>query len=68
MPAASAGYWQAYEITFLARERLRVASRDFVRIQEYQDLYIERMREAVVIQENPCPGGERIAKWYLCEP
>jgi hypothetical protein len=68
VPAAAAGYWQAYEITFLARERLRVASRDFVRIQEYQDLFIERMREALVIQENPCPGGERIAQWYLCKP
>jgi hypothetical protein len=68
VPVASAGYWQAYEITFLARERVRVASRDFVRIQEYQDLFIERMREALVIQENPCPGGEQIAKWYLCAP
>ena len=46
VPVASAGYWQAYEITFLSRERLRVASRDFVRIQEYQDLFIERMRDA----------------------
>ncbi len=68
VPVASAGYWQAYEITFLSRERLRVASRDFVRIQEYQNLFIERMRDAMVIQENPCPGGERIATWYLCAP
>ena len=50
----------------VSRERLRVASRDFVRILEYQSLFIERMREAMVIQENLCPGGERIAAWYLC--
>ena len=68
VPVASAGYWQAYEMTFLSRERLRVASRDFVRIQEYQDLFIERMRDAMVIQEQSCPGGERIANWYLCGP
>jgi hypothetical protein len=68
VPVASAGYWQAYEITCLARERVRVASRDFVRIQEYQNLFLERMRDAMVIQENPCPGGERIAAWYLCAP
>jgi hypothetical protein len=68
VPVASAGYWQAYEVTFLARERVRVASRDFVRIQEYQDLFVERNRDAWVIQENPCPGGERIATWYLCGP
>ena len=68
VPVAAAGYWQAYEITFLARERVRVASRDFVRIQQYQDLFIERLRDALVIQENPCPGGERVAAWYLCSP
>ena len=68
VPVASAGYWQAYEITFLARERVRVASMDFVRIQEYQDLFIERLRDALVVQQNPCADGEPVATWYLCRP
>jgi hypothetical protein len=68
VPVASAGYWQAYEITFLAQERVRVASMDFVRIQEYQDLFIERLHDALVVQQNPCADGERVATWYLCRP
>ena len=68
VPVASAGYWQAYVATFLAQERVRVASNDFVRIQEYQDLFFERLRDARVLEERPCPGGERVARWYLCNP
>ncbi len=68
VPAAAAGYWQAYVATFLTRERVRVASSDFVRIQEYQDLFLARLRDAVVVQEQPCPGGERVDRWYLCKP
>ena len=41
---------------------------DFVRIQEYQDLFFERLRDARVLEERPCPGGERVARWYLCNP
>ena len=68
VPVASAGYWQAYVATFVAQERVRVASNDFVRIQEYQDLFIERLRDARVLEDHPCPGGERVARWYLCPP
>jgi hypothetical protein len=68
VPVASAGYWEAYAVTFLAQERVRVASSDFVRIQEYQDLFIERFRDAVAVENSPCPGGERVARWYLCKP
>ncbi len=68
VPVASAGYWRAYVVTFLTKERVRVASSDFVRIQEYQDLFGERIHDAVMIQDVPCPGGERVADWYLCKP
>lgn len=67
IPVAAAGYWQAYEVTFLARERVRVASNDVVRIQEYQDLFLDPMRDGVVIAERPCPGGKRVGEWYLCK-
>ncbi len=35
---AKAPYWIAYKLTFLAREKLKVASTDVVRISEYQKL------------------------------
>jgi hypothetical protein len=68
IPVASAGYWRAYVIAFLAGERVRVASNDLVRIQEYQDLFVEQMSKAVVISEKPCPDGEAVASLYLCKP
>jgi hypothetical protein len=71
VPVATAGYWRAYLVTFLTDERVRVASSDFVRIQEYQNLFADRPRDAVVISESECPGGERgerVARWYLCKP
>jgi hypothetical protein len=68
VPVASAGYWEAYVTTFIAQERVRVASSDFVRIQEYQDLFFERMGDARLLQRDPCPEGERVARWYLCNP
>jgi len=68
VPVASAEYWLAYVATFVAQERVRVASGDFVRIQEYQDLFSERFRDALTVESQPCPGGERVAKWYLCKP
>jgi hypothetical protein len=68
VPVAAAGYWEAYVATFLAQERVRVASTDFIRIQAYQDLLRERLSEARLVENRPCPGGEMIARWYLCKP
>jgi hypothetical protein len=55
-------------VTFLAREQVQVASTDFVRIQEYQDLFSARLRESVYVEDLPCAAAERVAKWYLCPP
>jgi hypothetical protein len=63
--AAYAPYWTAYAVTFMAGERVKVASTDFVRIQEYQSFALSRP-DVVDIREQPCAGGERIARWYLC--
>jgi hypothetical protein len=68
IPVAAAGYWRAYIIAFLAREQVRVASNDFVRIQKYQELFADHLSEAVVISESPCVGGEPVASLYLCKP
>jgi hypothetical protein len=67
VPVAAGNYWEAYITTFVARERVRVTS-DFVRIQEYQDLFVEHLSDARVLAHAPCPGGERVARWFLCRP
>lgn len=63
---AEAGYWRAYKVTFLARERVKIASTDVVRIDEYQRLAREAGPALVRISEEPCPGGEAVSVWYLC--
>ena len=65
---ATAGYWDAYVITFLARERLTVASKDFVRIDEYQETFLERIASAVIISDRPCGQGRPIGRFYICAP
>jgi len=62
-----APYWRAYKLSFLTQERITSASTDVIRITEYQ----ERAASAgslIRLQESPCPGGQQVAGWYLCEP
>ena len=59
--AAIADYWHAYLVTFVARERVRVASSDFVRIQEYQDAFEQQAPPRVVLLEKPCTGGRVVS-------
>jgi hypothetical protein len=63
---AEAGYWRAYKVTFLAQERVKIASTEIIRITEYQQLAREAGAGLVRIGEQPCPGGERVSLWYLC--
>ena len=63
---AEAGYWRAYKLTFLTGERVKVASTDFIRIAEYQDLAAAEGDRLISIREEACAGGERIAGWFLC--
>jgi hypothetical protein len=64
---AETGYWRAYKLTFLAREEVKVASTDFVRIDEYQHLANAAGRRLVSIREQPCPGGHVVGEYYLCQ-
>jgi hypothetical protein len=70
---ASADYWRAYVITFMSGEKIKVASEDFVRINEYNALAARRSSAAgqsgvVRIQADPCAArGERVGGWYLCD-
>jgi hypothetical protein len=61
---AYAPYWTAYAVTFMTDERVKVASTDFVRIEEYQSLAAAEPG-IVEIRDQPCPGGEQVARWYL---
>jgi hypothetical protein len=65
---AIAGYWRAYVITFYARERVRVASWDFVRIQAYQDEIATAGGRVVAIADRPCPGGRAVSGLFVCGP
>jgi hypothetical protein len=63
--AAYAPYWTAYAVTFMTAERVKVASTDFVRIDEYQTA-ASAAPDVIDIRERPCAGGDRVARWYLC--
>ncbi len=63
-----APYWTAYEVTFLAQERVRAASTDFVRITEYQELAGRSPDPVPVLSATPCANGRPVATWYLCDP
>jgi hypothetical protein len=62
---ASATYWTAYKVTFLTGERVKIASTDIVRIEEYQRLAEKAGDRLVRISDRPC-NGERVSVWYLC--
>jgi len=63
-----AEYWDAYVVTFFARERVVLASTDTVRISAYQTLVDAHAAEAVTIRRWPCEGGRRVASWCVVEP
>ncbi len=55
---AEATYWRAYKITFLTRERVKLASSDVVRIAEYQSLAAQEGERLRRLQDAPCPDGD----------
>ena len=65
---ARAGYWDAYAVDFLSRERVTVASTGLVRIPEYQKQVDEHAKDAVDIERQPCTGYDTIASWCIQRP
>ncbi|HJR60641.1 MAG TPA: hypothetical protein VJ813_14620 [Vicinamibacterales bacterium] len=63
-----AGYWDAYVITFLARERVILASTGKVRISAYQSRVDQHGWEVVVLTRQPCTSATRIAAWCIDGP
>jgi hypothetical protein len=62
---ARANFWDAYHVTFLTAERVRVASSNIVRIREYGDLFELHESHAVLISTSPC-NGSHVARWWVC--
>ena len=64
---ASAGYWRAYRVTFLARERVKVMSTDVSRIREYERLAEVEGNRLIQIRDTACASDQPpIGQWYLC--
>jgi hypothetical protein len=61
-----ADYWTAYQVVFLARERVTLASTGVSRISEYDKLLEAHRGEAVRVMRTSCPGGRPIRGWYVC--
>ncbi len=64
---AQAPYWHAYRLTFLSGERVKIASTDFVRINEYQGLANAAGDQLITLQEQPCGAAEKLGPLYLCK-
>ena len=64
--SARAAFRTAYHVTFLARERVRVAAIDYPRIRVYDE---EATRSgAPTIADRPCEGGEPLPSGqFLCQ-
>lgn len=68
---ARADYWTAYATTFLAGERVVVASTEMVRINAYQNQVDGHRAEAVMVQTAPCTragGAEAVPGMYWVCP
>lgn len=64
---AAAGYWRAYKLTFLSKERVQIASTDVTRISRYDRLAEQEGDRLLVLQPDPCRSDQPpIGGWYLC--
>ena len=67
---ARSDYWTAYATTFLADEKVVIASTDTVRITSYQQVVEQHREQAVDVQRQPCAGGEGVeavtGTYWIC--
>ena len=61
-------YWDAYVITFLARERAIITPDEVIRISSYKALVDAHAAAAVTLVREPCDGGPRVASWCVVGP
>jgi len=60
-----AAFWDAYAVTFLSNERVRLGSSDLVRVEEYVRQYEWHKESAVVVSLSRCEGPQ-VARWWVC--
>jgi hypothetical protein len=61
-----APYWTSYAVNFLGRERIILASSDYVRIDEHQRLVEAHDDQAIrILFDAPCPNGVAFRRWCL---
>ena len=66
---ASSDYWIAYSVTFLTKEKTKIASEDLVRIREYNRLVEAHPGESIRISRAPCANGQRVIEGiHFCNP
>jgi hypothetical protein len=64
-----APYWAVYHVTFLSKEKIVGTPSDWVaRVLDYERQVRARPGEVTDISTEPCEGGERVARWYVCHP
>jgi hypothetical protein len=62
-----APFWDAYTVTFLSNERVRLGSVDLVRVEEYVHDFEQHRATAVTVSSSPC-AGPAVARWWICKP
>jgi hypothetical protein len=68
MKFGRAGYWDAYLITFLSREKVVLASTGKVRISSYQTKVDENAWHAVTLRRRPCEAALIVSAWCIDDP
>ena len=63
-----AQYWDCYIVDFLSRERVILASTDFLRIPAYQTVVDAHASSAASIERVPCSTGTHFASWCIDDP
>ena len=64
-----ADFWVAYYVSFMANERVILASSDLVKIRTYNRTVDAHAGEAVRISRRACPGGEQLTPFFWsCRP
>jgi hypothetical protein len=61
-------YWDAYVITFLAKERVIITPDEVIRISSYKARVDANAATAVTLVRQPCDAGTRVAAWCVIDP
>jgi hypothetical protein len=64
---AAADYWDAYRLTFLSGERVKIASTGVSRVTRYGWLAQQEGDRLILLSREPCASDQPpIRPWYLC--